>query len=627
MSVAREVGSAVRRPRAGRLLAAVALIFGIVAAVPQNAGAGEYVVEQCAAVHPGFEDARFDRTNGADYNFGKYCSDTTQGSSLQVANVTGAPFGREGRIGWLAPAGTRLIGASLEASLRSDAGHVAKLSFLGADGLPKGTLGEGRDRAGGFERFSARPGDRSGLIAVLGCEVRSGCPRSEQARTWVRELELTIRDDVTPTVLPRGSLLSGGWRQGSEDLGATLVDAGSGLRSVAVTVNGRPIGLGASWSCAASGELVAFRLQPCELRREIGASLATATPPFINGPNALRICARDFGRSARVGCAERTVMVDNAPPSAAFRGAPPHEDPELISGDVTDAHSGLALATITYRRLDGGPWRQLVSSDRPGELSARVDSGSVPAGDYLFRINAVDVAGNTTETTKRADGRPMILRFPLKPATTLAASLGAKREIGYDARPEIRGRLRGGDGEIPPGASVAVVERFDSGAARPVRVSRINVDRRGRFATRLGRGPSRRVSVAYGGSLRYEPSSRSAGGVRVRGRATLTVSRRRVAEGSRVRFRGRVGHRGARIPARGKLVELQVRARGERRFHTVREATRTDPNGQFRSRYSFGRFYTEPTRYAFRLKVTGETGWPYVTPAYSKPRRLTVVPR
>ena len=90
-------------------------------------------------------------------------------------------------------------------------------------------------------------------------------------------------------------------------------------------------------------------------------------------------------------------------------------------------------------------------------------------------------------------------------------------------------------------------------------------------------------------------------------------------------FRGRVGHRAARIPAGGKLIELQVRDGS--RWETVRQAFYTRANGRFRVRYRFGRFYTSNVSYRFRLKVLRERGWPYKAPVKSRSRKLVVKAR
>ena len=111
----------------------------------------------------------------------------------------------------------------------------------------------------------------------------------------------------------------------------------------------------------------------------------------------------------------------------------------------------------------------------------------------------------------------------------------------------------------------------------------------------------------------------------MRTRTTFHLSRRHVPEGRRVVFRGRVAHRAARIPAGGKLIELQVRDGS--RWETVRQTFYTRANGRYRLRYRFARFYTSDVAYRFRLKVLREHGWPYKAPVKSRSRKLVVKAR
>jgi hypothetical protein len=81
----------------------------------------------------------------------------------------------------------------------------------------------------------------------------------------------------------------------------------------------------------------------------------------------------------------------------------------------------------------------------------------------------------------------------------------------------------------------------------------------------------------------------------------------------------------ARIPAGGKLVELQVKDGPH--WHTVRQAFYTRANGHYRMPYRFARFYTSNVSYRFRVRVLRELGWPYKAPVSSRVRRLVVKAR
>ena len=107
----------------------------------------------------------------------------------------------------------------------------------------------------------------------------------------------------------------------------------------------------------------------------------------------------------------------------------------------------------------------------------------------------------------------------------------------------------------------------------------------------------------------------------------MRISRKRVAAGGLVRFTGRVGTAGARVPAPGKVVELQVREPGQGRYRTVGQALHSGRTGKVRTSYRFGRFYRKPARFKFRFKVTRQADWPYRAPTHSRAKRLVVVPR
>jgi hypothetical protein len=242
-------------------------------------------------------------------------------------------------------------------------------------------------------------------------------------------------------------------------------------------------------------------------------------------------------------------------------------------------------------------------------------------------VVAADVAGNSAVSTRRRDGSAMVLEFPLRETTRLRTAIDGRDRatVDYGERPVLEGALRArGDGVA--GEVVEVVERFDSGSSLEPIVHEVRTNERGRFDVRLARGPSRRIVARYPGSRRYLSATAEPVRLVVRGSARIRASARRVKAGRRVVFRGSIGRYGAALPT-GKLVELQVRGGGLRRYRTVRQAFRTGRDGRWRMRYAFDRFYSSPTRFRFRLKVTSERRWPYRAPAHSRARPLTVLPR
>lgn len=612
------------------LLAACAVLL-VAGLDPPAAAAGRYEVVQCDRANRAFADAGFDRVNGGDYGFLYRCEEDEDGNSLQIRPITGSQRGRYGRISWQSPPGSRIVAVSAEARLRNDAGHVARLSFLDGAGAEVGTIATGAEDATGFVGYGRALGDggRAGFAATLACEQARGCPASDQAKAWLRSVRLTIDDRAAPAPTIGGSLSSPGWHRGAGTLGAVVSDQGSGVRRLAVTVNGVAVAPSQTVPCdVIAGSPQVRRLRPCPPGYSALAGADTTARPFADGANELGVCAFDYGRDATPGCATRTIHVDNSPPDLAFAAVEDRADPELIRARVLDRHSGVATASISYRPLAGGAWRELPSRVVGGELQARVDSTAEPPGPYVFRATATDVAGNHAVSTGRTDGRPMIVDFPLRDRTRLRAAVGGSRraEIGYGGRPRIEAVLRGEDGEPVDGADVELVERFASGSSLEPVGRTLTTDDRGRVSAPLTRGPSRTVVVRYEGSRRHLGSTAAPVVVAVRGSARLDPLPARIRAGRRVVFRGSIGAYGAAMP-KGKLVELQARGGGLRRFRTVGHAFRTDGRGRWRMRYRFDRFYTEPTRFRFRLRVSRERRWPYLTPALSPTRTLVVRPR
>ncbi len=511
----------VSRRRARLALALLATPFALLLAWPDAADAGRYVVAQCDPVNRAFADAEFERRNGGDYAFLHRCEEDEDASSLQIHTLTGAPQNHYGRIGWAAPGEARIVGVALEARLRSDSGHEARLSFTDPAGVEVARIATGKAEAGGFERYERQltGAGRDRFAAGLVCTQRSGCPASEQARTWVRSIRLTIDDPRPPVVAAAGSLLAPGWHRGEGTLAVSARDGGSGVRRIETHVGLAEVAPTRTFPCAVvAGSALVTRTRPCAASQSGAATLDTAAAPFADGPNVVTTCAIDYGSGDERSCARRVVLVDNAPPSAAF--APiDRSDPELIRARVADSHSGMRGGSIALRPLGGGAWRELPTRLIGGELRARLHSRKEPPDSYLLRVAAADVAGNATTSTRRTDGKRMVVTLPLRERTRLAASIGGADHAiaGYGERPRIGGRLRDSRGRPIAGAEVEVVERFTGGSTLEPISSVVRTDARGIYSRRLAAGPSRRISVRFRGDRRFLPAGTDAGAARSRG--------------------------------------------------------------------------------------------------------------
>ena len=616
--------------RAGPLtVAAIVLLAAGLAAPTTDASDGTYTVVQCDPLNR--ENAGAILEDTSPYAARSFCGDPHNAYAIKIDNTGHAQHGGFGRVRWATgSADLSIVAVDVRAKLRRDNGHAARL-WMGDEKLNQvAGVASGGEGATAFKRYRWTAAGRgpSQFIAGLSCERPAGCRRSGVAKTWVRDVRLKVADHAAPRLTAvNGHLLASTWLRGSQSVHAQAADLGSGLKRLEVLVNG--IGrVAQDGGCEVIADTAfAVRIAPCGPDVFVSKILDTAGPSFRDGRNSVDVCAIDFAGNRT--CHERTIRVDNTPPAITFAPSQDPEDPELIRAPVRDATSGVEDGAILYRPVGQSAWRHLGTRLRDGALEARVDSIGNSPGRYEFVAVASDAAGNIARTTARADGRPMILAFPLKTASRLSAHLapgGASRlTVRYGHGAKVAGRLRDAAGRPLGGQPVTVTERFGAGALIDRRVRTVMTDPDGLWGERLPAGPSRRVIARYQGTTRYLADGAKAGGLHVKTKATFHLSRPRVREGRRVVFRGRVAHLAARIPAGGKLIELQVKDGSH--WHTVRQAFYTHPGGRYRMRYRFARFYTSNVAYRFRVKVLREQGWPYKAPVSSRARRLVVKAR
>ena len=135
--------------------------------------------------------------------------------------------------------------------------------------------------------------------------------------------------------------------------------------------------------------------------------------------------------------------------------------------------------------------------------------------------------------------------------------------------------------------------------------------------------PARRGGeVSFAGTPRFQPPRRG----RASSGAESVLVRHLARSGSRgraVAFEGKVGHFGARIPAGGKLIELQVREGGVAGTPCARRFIPTRPGGS--ASVPLRALLRDERPFVFRIKIAREQGWPYKAPGRSPSRTVTVV--
>lgn len=570
------------------------------------AGAGYYVT-QCADFYRATPD--IGQTGGGNYLPQNKC--TVGDAQLQITNVGGAVINQGAQFTMTAPPGTSIVEIHVDANLRRGSGHHAEIAVW--NGFSVIPLVVGPDTNPTWRRYDFGGLNVPQLVLRLYC-TNGNCPADGQAHLYARNITLLLADNSDPTIGGvGGSLLDGGWRRGTQTLSAAAADIGAGVSVLRGAVNGSVVAGAGSCNTGGLGFPYTGPIVPCSSSASFSQPLDTATAPFHNGANEVRVSAGDYPGNSSPPIT-RTVKVDNATPLVAFSNQQDPGSPETIRAGVADQHSGVASATISMRPAGTQEWTALETKLVEGEARAQVDSLSLPPGEYEFRAVVGDVAGNVSETTMRANGDPMKLAFPLRDAVELHAHLnrgGSKAQVvRYGTGAKAKGLLLDPAGDPIEGQQVTIVENFGAGALLRERVTQATTDERGKWRSKVPAGPSRDVRVTYGGSSRYAPAAKGVGTFLVRSRASFQTSRESLPEGQTLKFTGRVGHFGARIPSGGKLIELQVRVRSGR-WDTVGEAFRTNERGFYHRRYRFGHQYASDAQFKFRVKVRREARWPY----------------
>ena len=297
----------------GALSVASCLALGTAA----PASAGSY---RAAVCHAGFgagrADAAFERTS-------RHYLDTAScdagGRGLMVSHERGrTPNGRWGAWSVRAPSGTAISRLSVYAAGLPGGGIVPELG-VGAPAGPLIPLATPRKE---LRRITWSGSGAPVVAARLRCRRASGCGRGNDARVRIKRLVARLNDRLAPTLRLAGSLFAPGSRRGPQTIEPLSTDVGGGVRRLLVQVNGGPV-TARTVSCRLAGQ-IAVRLRPCPERARASFRAATASPPFRQGPNLVRVCTADYAPSTAANrtCAERRVRIDNlCPISEASGGA------------------------------------------------------------------------------------------------------------------------------------------------------------------------------------------------------------------------------------------------------------------------------------------------------------------
>jgi hypothetical protein len=371
----------------------------------------------------------------------------------------------------------------------------------------------------------------------------------------------------------------------------------------------------------------------CSTAQSGGEGIAAINDVKVPAPGEweLSIWREDAAGNQQPANASEPVRLrfDPEPPELGFE-APSVDDPTRISVLATDRVSGIGGGEIEISPAGSGTWQVLPTSKEGDHLVTRVDDAALPAGEYELRASASDLANNIGATDHRRDGQPMRLRLPLRTTTAMKAGVVHRRvvtrkgkkgkvrrtvleprvKVSFGRRVRLGGRLVNSAGHPLSGAKVLVYSQLLEGK-EPVDGTEelegaVTTDSDGRFVYPVEARSSHQFRFAYEGTATILPVEAQAT-LRVKATSTFSVSADHVLNGDSVTFSGRV--RGRPLPAKGKLVELQVQyTTGEwQTFRTIR----SDADGTWSKVYFFRRS-CGVARWPLRVYLPSEGGYPLV---------------
>ena len=494
--------------------------------------------------------------------------------------------------GWLA--GTQAVGfdASDGAGIRETAIQVDGKEVARRTNACDATQRAPCPQGSVDERFStAGFGDGKHSVTLVAVDA-GGNPSSASHEFLV---------DNTPPAQPRQLAVEGGdgWRSTNAfNLSWQLPEN-----------SGAPIA-GAAWElCPTSG--------PCAKGSRDGEDITSVSALEVPGPGewTLRLWLRDAAgnQDQKLAAVPVKLRFDNTSPDLSFAplGA---DDPTLIAVDTTDSGSGVGSGEIAIRRTGAAQWRPLTTQVNGARLVARLDDEHLRRGTYELQARAVDLAGNERSTAQYADGSPAQLALPLRLPTRLNAGIVRRQKkrtrlvkvayVGYGGLVRVRGRLTTPEGNPMQDVDVQAFTQIRDDVTPQRLLATSRTSRTGRFSFLVRKGPSRLVSIRYGGTPQIRSATRELR-LNVRAGTSMRPNRRRLVNGETVRLHGRV--RTGRIPQKGKLIEVQVFVRGKwRTFATTRATSR--------GRWSYGYRFDGTRgvqRYRFRAKLPPEQGYPF----------------
>jgi hypothetical protein len=332
--------------------------------------------------------------------------------------------------------------------------------------------------------------------------------------------------------------------------------------------------------------------------------------------------------STRIGLADTIPPQITAGPSGSLIDTAAHASGVQIARfTATDRGGGLQTMGLlvdgvprAVQPIDAGnascrpPYVALVPCPLSSQPTLAVDTREIANGTHSVRVFVTDVAGNQTQSdpvqvTIRNGGQPNGMN-----ATGVAKLQAwfksnrahkATATVKYNASPTVEGRLTTKDGKPIGAAILEASAQVARPGSEPAALGTVATDAQGRFAIPVPRGSSRELHIGYRAHTFDEQEAASATlTLNVRAGVRLDVSPKRVRNGTKATFRGRL------LGGPGQFgTQVTIYALTAKRPIPV-ETVPADQAGRFRYRY---RFSSISARGGFRFQavVKSQPTYPY----------------
>jgi hypothetical protein len=396
--------------RASRL-ALIGAAVGTLLLLTAPRAAADYSVQQCVPGGPGYTEATWTPFGSTGFSiWGTNECGGARGLRLDTHHEVYGGTGWTGNgsgLAWrlTAPPATRLASASASLHYGDNGGFAAVYFSDGSTGfqVPDGA-------AGASSLFTTAGTSSAHFLEIrLQCFASPNC-HSDWSYVWTTSFAAEVRDESAPTVSATGPLLSGNVVRGINAVQAAATDAGGGLRTMVVNVNGvdsRSIDF-----CPPDYQGTSYtHLKPCPTSSTHQFAIDTEKDRgWVDGRNDVAICSTDAGGNSS-SCVRRTVTVDNSCPGSGGTGAAILDAGADIRGKLSDraaitsnehpvvrgalkdgaGNPVSGAAVCIYETIDlADASHELVSkvtTQSNGRFATRLDAGPSRQLDFVYRHN------------------------------------------------------------------------------------------------------------------------------------------------------------------------------------------------------------------------------------------------